>query len=287
MSAKHYSDNTPFSRGAMYEKVVGETSTRAAAAALSHLPLSTYGSDTKILDSACGPGIVTKLLLSPSPDYISVPGLPMSDAPAVVGIDLSQPMIEQYQANAASLQWDTAEAHTQSAQDLSRFPDKYFDAVIMNFGIFALPDPVAGTREMYRVLKPGGHALITTWKTRRPQDLMAKVYANIRPEGGKIMDIDPKWMTVGHLVDVLREAGFDQDKMKIDEAAPMWSLGSISGIVKGLSSPMFTAQYHKGWSEEEVSKWGFEIEKQLTDKEKETGTLEMVAYIYVAQKASL
>ncbi|KAI1268085.1 S-adenosyl-L-methionine-dependent methyltransferase [Xylariaceae sp. FL1019] len=286
MSAKHYSDTSAFSRGAMYEELVGVTSTRAAAAALSHLPLSTYNADTKILDSACGPGIVTKLLLSPSPNYISVPGLPIKPSPAVVGIDLSQPMIDQYKANASSLQWDTAEAYAQSAQDLSRFAENHFDAVVMSLGIFTLPDAIAGTREMYRVLKPGGHVVITTWKTRRPQDLMMKVSRTIRPDGEKVMDLDPKWSTVKHLVNVMKEAGFGDDKVKVDETAPNWVLGSVSGIVEGLSSPMFTALFHKGWSEEEINRWGIEIEKQLTEEEKQTGSLEMVALICAARKES-
>lgn len=74
--------------GATYEKLAGNTSATLAAAALSTLPLPTYGADSHILDSACGPGVVTKLLLSPSPGYITVAGLPIKPSPRVTGIDI-------------------------------------------------------------------------------------------------------------------------------------------------------------------------------------------------------
>ncbi|KAI8628811.1 S-adenosyl-L-methionine-dependent methyltransferase [Xylariaceae sp. FL1651] len=273
-----------FSCGSMYEKLVGETSTRLAAAALSLLPLATYTPASRILDSACGTGIVTKLLLSPSPEYVSVPGLPLVPPPRVIGIDLSESMIDQYKVNASSLRWDTAEAYVQDSQDLSRFPDNYFDVVAMNCGIFALRDAVAGAREMRRVLRPGGHAVVTMWKTRRPLGIMKRVAEIIRPGDGTPMDLDPKWEMSEHLAAVMKEGGFSEDGMRMSEAAPNWTLGSLSGLVEGLSSPIWMSQFCKGWSDEEKGRWREEIAKQLTEEEKATGTLEMAAHICVAQK---
>ncbi|KAI0097271.1 S-adenosyl-L-methionine-dependent methyltransferase [Nemania sp. FL0031] len=278
--------NSIFSRGALYEQLVGETSTRLSAAALSHLPLSTYTSTSRILDSACGPGIVSKLLLSPSPGYISVPGLPLKPPPNVTGIDLSEPMIEQYQANARALGWTTAEAFVQDSQDLSRFPDATFDAVVMGLGIFALEDAVAGVREMYRVLKPGGHVLVTTWKNRRPQDIMGRAAESIRPGGAgtKAMDIDPKWLTAEHLASVITAGGFKAESMRLCESAPNWNSPSLSELLEAFSSPMWTAQFCKGWSEDEMGRWTEEVGKQLTEKEKASCTVEMIAHICIAQK---
>ncbi|CAJ2505365.1 Uu.00g127590.m01.CDS01 [Anthostomella pinea] len=172
--------NNHFSRGATYEKLVGGTSTRLAAAALSYLPFSTYTSSTRILDSACGPGIVTKLLLSPTPHDVSVPGLPLSPPPRVTGIDLLPPMIDQYNQNIAMLGWSTADAYVQDSADLSRFGDGEFDAVVMSLGIFALKDTAAVVAEIHRVLKPGGHAVVTTWKTRRPQSIFQNAVEAMR-----------------------------------------------------------------------------------------------------------
>ncbi|TRX95659.1 hypothetical protein FHL15_003617 [Xylaria flabelliformis] len=273
-----------FSSGSMYEQLVGETSTRLSAAALSYLPLSTYTSTSRILDSACGPGIVSKLILSPSPGYVSVPNLPANPPPQVTGIDLSEPMIEQYKANASALGWTTAEAYVQDSQDLTRFPDAAFDAVVMGLGIFALGDAVAGVREMHRVLKPGGHAVVTTWKTRRPQEIMNRVADTIRPGTEKVLDLDPKWLTSEHLASVITAGGFDAERMQLSEAEPNWHLGSLDGLLKGLSSPMWTSQFCKGWTQEETGRWTEEVAKQLTEEEKATGTLGMVAHVCIAQK---
>jgi ubiquinone/menaquinone biosynthesis C-methylase UbiE len=272
----------------MYEQLVGETSTRLAAAALSHLPLSSYTSSSRILDSASGPGIVSKLLLSPSPAYISVPGLPIIPAPRVTGIDLSEPMISQYKANAAALGWPTtAEAYIQDSQDLTRFADASFDAVVMNCGIFTLGDAVAGTREMHRVLKPGGHAVVTTWKTQRPLDIMSRVAEIIRPrkDGVKgFLEVGSEWLTSEHLATVMAAGGFEAQRTELSEAAPNWTFGSLSDLLEGLSSPMWTTQFWKGWSEQEKGRWTDEVAKQLTEEEKATSTLKMVAHICVAQK---
>ncbi|KAI0434175.1 S-adenosyl-L-methionine-dependent methyltransferase [Xylaria sp. FL1042] len=278
--------NSLFSRGDLYEKLVGETSTQLSAAALSYLPLSTYTSTTRILDSACGPGIVTKLLLSPSPPNVSVPGLPIDPPPQLTAIDLSEPMIEKYKANGSALGWTTSEAHVQDSQDLSRFADATFDAVVMGLGIFTLNDAVAGAREMYRVLKPGGHAVVTTWKTRRPQTLMSAAAEIIHPggSGSKAMNLDPKWSTSEHLASVMTAGGFKAENMRLCEAAPNWRNESLEALLEALSSPIWTAQFCKGWSKEEMSRWTEEVEKQLTKDERDTHTLEMIAHICVAQK---
>ncbi|OTB08316.1 hypothetical protein M426DRAFT_316943 [Hypoxylon sp. CI-4A] len=268
-----------------YERTVGSTSLRLAAAALSHLPLSTYTPSTHILDSACGPGIVTRLLLSPSPSGISVPGLPIRPPPRVTGIDLTPAMIESFLANKASLDWTTADAFVQDSGDLSRFKDGEFDTIVMNLGVFALGDPVAGATEMHRVLKPGGYAVATTWKVRRPAEILQGAVDAIRPDSGvKAMYMPPEWTTREKLSSVMIDGGFPQKHTQVFESSPNWECGSEEEIVKALKSPMWTGGLWKGWSTEEMSRWDDEVRNQLLDSEKETGTLEMSAWICVAQK---
>ncbi|KAI0883548.1 S-adenosyl-L-methionine-dependent methyltransferase [Annulohypoxylon maeteangense] len=268
-----------------YEKHVGGTSSRLAAVALSFLPLSSYNSSSHILDSASGPGIVTKLLLSPSPEDISVPGLPVSPRPRVTGIDYVPAMIDNFKAHKASLNWDTAEAFVQDSQDLSRFKDAEFDAVVMSLGIFTLSDPVAGAAEIYRVLKPGGHVVVTTWKKRRAVDILQGVVDTIKPDSGlKPMYMPPEWLSKEKLISVLEGGGFPSDHIKASETSPDWVCGSEEEAVKGLRSPLWTSKIWEGWSSEEIDRWDDEIRKQLNDEEKKTGTMEMSAWIVVGQK---
>ncbi|KAI1458237.1 S-adenosyl-L-methionine-dependent methyltransferase [Annulohypoxylon moriforme] len=268
-----------------YEKHIGSTSSRLAAAALSFLPLSTYTSSSHILDSAAGPGIVTKLLLSPSPEDISVPGLPISPPSRVTGIDYVPAMIDSFKANKASLNWTTADAFVQDSQDLSRFKDAEFDAIVMNLGIFTLGDPVAGAAEMYRVLKPGGHVVMTTWKVRRAVEVLQGAVDSIKPNSGiRPMYFPPEWLSKEKLVSVLESGGFPSDQINTSETSPNWECGSEEGILKAMNSPMWTKMIWEGWSSEEIGRWDDEIRKQLSEEEKETGTMEMSAWVVVAQK---
>lgn len=283
---KMSADNTHFNqRGSAYENLAGKTSTRLAANALSKLPLSTYGASSHILDSACGPGIVAKLLLSPSPDYVTVPGLPVQPPPRVTGIDISPAMVEQFNSNISAHGWSTAEGIVQDSGDLSRFNDGEFDAVVMNLGIFALPDPTAGITEIYRVLKPSGHAVVTTWKVRRPAQLLQDVVETIRPGCGlKPMYLDPAWETKEKLEETMKAGGFPGEHMVIRDAVAGWENDSLDDIVEALSSPFWTAKIWEGWSGDETARWKDEIVRQLTEREKMTATLDMIGWVCVARK---
>lgn len=72
----------------------------------------------------------------------------------VIGIDLTEAMLEEAKRNAADFQV-TAKFIRMDAQK-TEFPDEYFDAVVTRNLTWTLPDPAAAYREWYRVLKKDG-----------------------------------------------------------------------------------------------------------------------------------
>jgi demethylmenaquinone methyltransferase/2-methoxy-6-polyprenyl-1,4-benzoquinol methylase len=93
----------------------------------------------------------------------------------IVGVDFSRPMIslglaKVERANLASrisLQVAPAEALP--------FPDGSFDAATVAFGLRNVPDRLRGLREMHRVLRPAGRAVILEFTTP-PSPMFRRVY---------------------------------------------------------------------------------------------------------------
>ena len=78
----------------------------------------------------------------------------------IIGIDISEQMLARarQKVRRAGL---TRRISFQSApaEDLP-FDDGFFEAAVIGFGVRNLSEPAAGLREIYRVLKPGGRAVI-------------------------------------------------------------------------------------------------------------------------------
>jgi SAM-dependent methyltransferase len=103
---------------------------------------------TRVLELACGTGIVTRPLRA---------ALPASAT--LVATDLNEAMVS-YAREAvplAGIVWRTADAQALP------FADESFDVVVFQFGIMFLPDAARGFGEAYRVLAPGGTLLASTW----------------------------------------------------------------------------------------------------------------------------
>lgn len=101
-----------------------------------------------VLETAAGTGIVTLRLAE---------CLPASTR--IVGTDLNQVMIDFAAAK------PTPRPITWQACDATQLPfaDAEFDCVVCQFGVMFFPSQLAGYREAFRVLKPGGHFLFCVW----------------------------------------------------------------------------------------------------------------------------
>ncbi len=112
-------------------------------------------SSARVLDVASGPGTVT---------FVAAPHVSRVSA-----VDFSPKMIEALRARAEREGVRNIDAEVMDAQSLG-FPDATFDAVFNLFALMFVPDRGRGLREMRRVLRDGGKALIGTWAPieRRP-----------------------------------------------------------------------------------------------------------------------
>ena len=103
----------------------------------------------RVLEVACGTGIVTRHLRSLLP-----PGSEL------VATDLSEPMLAYARRKfdgETAIDWQQADAMALP------FPAQSFDALVCQFGLMFVPDKAGAVREAYRVLKPGGQLLLNTW----------------------------------------------------------------------------------------------------------------------------
>jgi len=100
----------------------------------------------KVLDVACGTGIVAREALALVGDGGSVAGLDPNAGMLAVAARLA-PRVDWLEGVAESLP----------------FPDGAFDVVASQFGFMFFKDRIASLREMVRVLAPGGRLAVVVW----------------------------------------------------------------------------------------------------------------------------
>jgi SAM-dependent methyltransferase len=100
----------------------------------------------RVLDVACGTGV----LAAEAARRAGPTG-------SVTGLDLSPEMLAVAARLHPTVRWQ------QGSGDALPFPDQSFDAVVSQFGLMFFPDQVAGLREMWRVLVPGGRLAVAVW----------------------------------------------------------------------------------------------------------------------------
>jgi ubiquinone/menaquinone biosynthesis C-methylase UbiE len=103
----------------------------------------------RVLEIACGTGIVTRRLRDALPRTIEI-----------VATDLNPDMFRFAKPKFADYEnviWQQADASALP------FPDCSFDAAVCQFGVMFVPDKAAAMRECYRVLRSGGVFLFNVW----------------------------------------------------------------------------------------------------------------------------
>lgn len=118
------------------------------------LEMAALGRGERVLDIACGTGLVT----FSATDEVSTEG-------AVLATDLSAEMINAIRADAARRDITNLAVARMGAEELD-VTDESFDVALCALGLMYVPDPVQAMREMHRVLVPGGRAVAAVWGAR-------------------------------------------------------------------------------------------------------------------------
>lgn len=172
---------------------------------------------SRVLDLCCGTGDWTI-------HHAQVVG-PTGEA---VGLDFSENMLKIAEQKVQAAGLNDSVTLVQGDAMHTDYPDNSFDYVTIGFGLRNLPDKIAGLKEMYRVLKPGGAVIIL--ETSQPDNPIVRpvwrfYFSKVMPLLGKVLtkqqaeyqyldETTEKFMSYQELVDVMTEIGFKNVKFE-------------------------------------------------------------------------
>jgi ubiquinone/menaquinone biosynthesis C-methylase UbiE len=150
----------------------------------------------RVLDVACGTGVVTRL----AAQRVGAAGV-------VAGLDVNPGMLAVARAHAppdVAIDW-----HQASAESMP-LPDDSFDVVLCQMGLQFVPKKLAALREMRRVLHAGGRAIVTVPGPKPPMfaimtDALAR---HLSPEAASFGDLVFSMHDIDELKELMRSAGF-------------------------------------------------------------------------------
>lgn len=120
---------------------------------------------SSVLDVACGTGILTCMLAGLAHD--------------VHALDFSTDMLSDLRIRLNKREIQNVEVIHGDGQNLP-FKDQTFDSAFSLFGLMFFPDRIQGFKELHRVLKPNGLAIVSSWASLDKSPLMQVTSAAIK-----------------------------------------------------------------------------------------------------------
>ncbi|KAK3487559.1 S-adenosyl-L-methionine-dependent methyltransferase [Neurospora hispaniola] len=245
-----------------YEATTGGAPRELAQHAISLIAgLKPLTSESKILDNACGTGIVT--------DIIIQSGI----QPEIHAVDCAENMVSIARGRFSS--HPNVHPAVMTGEELA-FPDDTFTHSITNLGLMFFTDADKGAKEIARTLHPDGVAVVTGWAMRAPFKIVQEVQAQIRPDDTPfkrpVADI---WLDPEHTKAVLSGAGLD---VHASTTVDVHMGGETADGVADLLTK-FALKTFASWSEEEKEKVAG-VMKKIVQERALTGT------IFVARRES-
>ena len=180
-----------------------------------------------IIDVATGPGTVARL---------AAPRL--GPKGRIVATDISRPMLDIARAKRALAGAAPIEYVESPAAPLAA-PTGAFDVVLCQQGLQFFPDRPAALREMKRVLKPDGHAVIAVWAAIARNQIFAAFHAALRaatpPDLAGLITAPFSWHSSAELKAAAEEAGFRKVRL-LTRSLPMVMEKGLEQAVQSFSA---------------------------------------------------
>ena len=201
----------------MYERwLVGPLFRPWAEIALEEVKLS---EGDRLLDIACGTGIVARVAREQ-----------LGDAAQVVGVDVSADMLAIARAVAPGIDWRVGSAVALPLQD-----NEQFDVVVCQQGLQFFPDKRAAAAQMRRALKTGGRLAVLTWRSDGEIPLLRELRQMAERHLGAIADQRHSFGDAAALEALFRDAGFQDVRsrtisrtIRFDDGAPFLRMNTMA-----------------------------------------------------------
>lgn len=147
---------------------------------------------SSLLDVGCGTGALLEQIKSKWPDT------------RISGVDISGEMVKV----ASQRLGRTTEVVVGDAENLP-WEDNSFDAVVSTISFHHYPHPITALTEIRRVLKPGGHLLLSDLTAPAPLRQIFNLLLPLSPEG------DVKLYSKSEILEFLNDAGFKEARLRV------------------------------------------------------------------------
>lgn len=157
----------------------------------------------------------------------------------VLGVDLSARLLEQARAKAAMRHLANVEFRLADMTALG-YPDAHFDAVVSVFSIFFVPDMEALVHELWRMVRPGGQLIVTTWGGQMFKPAYSRWLAAIQRECPDLHSAFNPWDRITNVESVerlLRDGGVTNIEVTAEDgsqplrsADDWWTIALGSGL---------------------------------------------------------
>jgi ubiquinone/menaquinone biosynthesis C-methylase UbiE len=201
----------------------------------------------RVLDIACGTGIVARVARQQ-----------LGETSYIVGIDMSPDMLAVARAVAPDIDWREGNAGALPLHD-----GEQFDVVVCQQGLQFFPDKAAAAAEMRRALVDGGRLAISTWRSDDDIPFFRTLRGVAEHHLGPIADLRHSFGDAASLQELLRGAGFHDVRSRVmsrtirfEDGAPLLRMNTMALVGMSAAGKAMDDQQRKHVVENIISESG-------------------------------